>query len=305
VDKSNQQINKSTNNQHKAGFVSILGNPNVGKSTLMNALIGERLSIITNKAQTTRHRIMGIVNGADFQIVYSDTPGVLTPNYKMQEYMMKYVETALSDSDILLYMVECGETAYNEKVIKSLVLSQTPTILLINKIDAVSAEQTAASKLHWETVLHPAKTCCISALRGDNIGELITTIAELLPLSPPYFPKDELTDRPMRFFVSEIIREKILLQFKKEIPYSVEIVVESYKETNKITHIDAMIYVERESQKAIMLGHNGKAIKELGTQSRLAIEDFIGQKVFLSLSIKVQKDWRNDDSRLKGFGYGI
>ena len=290
--------------QHKAGFVSILGNPNVGKSTLMNALIGERLSIITNKAQTTRHRIMGIVNGDDFQIVYSDTPGVLTPNYKMQEYMMKYVENTLKDSDIILYMVECGETAYNEKIVASLLQSKTPIILIINKIDIVSTEQLSASQLHWENTLCPAKTCCISALRGDNMDNLLACIAELLPFSPPYFPKDELTDRPMRFFVSEIIREKVLLQFKKEIPYSVEIVIESYKEKNNITCIDAMIYVERESQKAIMLGHNGIAIKELGVQSRLAIENFIGQKVFLSLSIKVQKDWRNDDKRLKHFGYG-
>ena len=291
--------------QHRAGFVSILGNPNVGKSTLMNALIGERLSIITNKAQTTRHRIMGIVNEDDFQIVYSDTPGLLTPNYKMQEYMMQYVGIALKDSDIILYMVECGETACNEKVVASLVQSKTPVILIINKIDTASAEQTEASKLHWENTLQPVKTIGISALQGDNIAELATLIVELLPLSPPYFPKDELTDRPMRFFVSEIIREKILLQFRKEIPYSVEIVVEGYKEKNKITHIDALIYVERESQKAIMLGHNGSSIKELGTQSRLAIEEFIGQKVFLSLSIKVQKDWRNDDERLKRFGYGV
>ena len=291
--------------QHKAGFVSIVGNPNVGKSTLMNALIGERLSIITNKAQTTRHRIMGIVNGENFQIVYSDTPGALTPNYKMQEYMMKYVETALSDSDIILYMVECGETVCNEKVAASCTQSETPVILIINKIDTVSQEELVASCLHWENLLRPAKTCCISALRGDNLEELLPAIVDLLPLSPPYFPKDELTDRPMRFFVSEIIREKVLLQFKKEIPYSVEIVVENYKENGKMTHIDATIYVERESQKAIMLGHKGNAIKELGTQARLAIEEFIGQKVFLSLSIKVQKDWRNDDNRLKNFGYGM
>jgi len=291
--------------EHRAGFVSILGNPNVGKSTLMNALIGERLSIITNKAQTTRHRIMGIVNGDDFQIVYSDTPGLLTPNYKMQEYMMQYVSTALKDSDIILYMVECGETAYNEKVVESLTQSGTPVILIVNKMDIATGEQAIATISHWKNVLNPAKISCIPALHGIHLAELTTSIAELLPVSPPYFPKDELTDRPMRFFVSEIIREKILLQFKKEIPYSVEIVVESYKEKGKMTHIDAMIYVERESQKAIMLGHKGEAIKELGTKSRLAIEEFIGQKVFLSLSIKVQKDWRNDDSRLKCFGYGI
>lgn len=290
---------------HKAGFVSILGNPNVGKSTLMNSLIGERLSIITAKAQTTRHRIMGIVNRDDFQIVYSDTPGVLTPNYKMQEYMMKYVEGALQDSDILLYMVEVGETKYNQQVIDGIIRSQTPTILIINKIDAVSEEQIAVPKQYWEEIIQPHKTCCISALLGINVGDVIENVVELLPVSPPYFSKDELTDRPMRFFVSEIIREKILLQFKKEIPYSAEIEITEYKEEKNITRIFATIFVERETQKAIILGHKGQAIKELGINSRLAIEEFTGQQVYLALSVKVQKDWRNDDRRLKMFGYGV
>ncbi|MDR0368791.1 MAG: GTPase Era [Bacteroidales bacterium] len=291
--------------EHKAGFVSILGNPNVGKSTLMNTLVGERLSIITAKAQTTRHRIMGIVNGDDFQIVYSDTPGVLTPNYKMQEYMMKYVDAALQDSDILLYMVEAGETKYNQQVADSLMRFKTPVILIINKIDTVFQEQLTVAVQYWEEIIRPAKTCCISALLKINVHEVIEKVVELLPVSPPYFPKEELTDRPMRFFVSEIIREKILLQYKKEIPYSAEIEITEYKEEKQITRIFATVYVERETQKAIILGHKGQAIKELGIQSRLAIEEFIGQKVYLALSVKVQKDWRNDERRLKMFGYGI
>ena len=289
---------------HKSGFVSILGNPNVGKSTLMNQLIGEKLSIITSKAQTTRHRIMGIVNGENFQIVYSDTPGVLTPNYKMQEYMMNYVESALGDSDVLLYVVECRETHFNEQVIERIIKSHTPVILIINKIDLATEEIISATRNHWENVLHPKKICCISALKGTNVGEIMGEIADLLPVSPPYFSKDELTDRPMRFFVSEIIREKILLQFKKEIPYSAEVEVTEYKEEQNITRISAVIFVERESQKAIILGHKGQSIKELGTNARISIEEFIDQKVYLSLSIKVQKDWRNDELRLRRFGYG-
>ncbi len=291
--------------QHKAGFVSILGNPNVGKSTLMNILIGERLSIITSKAQTTRHRIMGIVNGEDFQIVYSDTPGVLTPNYKMQEYMMKYIESALQDSDVLLYVVECRETNYDQHVIERILRSKTPVILIINKIDLVTEKEILASKQYWEELLHPQKTYCISALQGTNVHEIINGIVDLLPLSPPYFSKDELTDRPMRFFVSEIIREKILLQFKKEIPYSVQVEITDYKEEKHITRINAVIFVERESQKAIILGHKGESIKELGINARVSIEEFISQKVYLSLSVKVQKDWRNDESRLRQFGYGF
>ncbi|MDR1182772.1 MAG: GTPase Era [Bacteroidales bacterium] len=293
------------NQQHKAGFVSILGNPNVGKSTLMNVLINERLSIVSSKAQTTRHRIRGIVNGENFQIVYSDTPGLLTPSYKMQEYMMKYAINALQDSDILLYIIECGETKYDENVIKHITQSKVPVILIINKIDLASKEAIMESKHHWETILHPLKTCCISALHATNVNNIIEDIVNLLPLSPPYFPKDELTDRPTRFFVSEIIREKILLQFRKEVPYSVEIEITDYKEEKNITRISANIFVERESQKAIILGHKGESIKELGTKSRLSIEEFLAQKVFLELRVKVQKNWRNDELRLRRFGYGI
>ena len=293
------------NKNHKAGFVSILGNPNVGKSTLMNSLVGERLSIITAKAQTTRHRIMGIVNGEDFQIVYSDTPGILEPNYKMQEYMMQYVDTALQDSDILLYMVEVGEHKHFEGIIDSVRRSQTPIVLIINKIDKASLEQVEQSKGYWEDLLHPDKVCCISALTGEHVQDVVEAVVSLLPYSPPYFPKDELTDRSMRFFVSEIIREKILQLYQKEIPYSVEIEVTLFKEQANVTHIDAIIYVERESQKGIILGHKGSAIKELGIHSRKAIEEFIDTKVYLTLSVKVQKDWRNDDNRLRNFGYGF
>ena len=289
---------------HKAGFVSILGNPNVGKSTLMNALTGERLSIITSKAQTTRHRIMGIVNGEDFQIVYSDTPGMLKPSYKMQEYMMRYVESALQDSDVLLYVVEVGEQQPPEEFVNKINRLKIPLILVVNKIDKADAEKTSATKACWEDILHPQAVCCVSALQRTGLETIVDRIVELLPDNPPYFPKDELTDRPMRFFVSEIIREKILLLYKKEIPYSVQIEVQSYKAEEELTRIEAMIYVERESQKGIILGHKGEAIKKLGIAARQSIEAFIESKVFLALSVKVQKDWRNDDKRLQLFGYG-
>ena len=291
--------------EHKAGYVSIVGNPNVGKSTLMNALIGQHLSIITSKAQTTRHRIMGIVNGEDYQIVYSDTPGLLNPAYKMQEYMMRYIETALQDSDLLLYVVEVKETKHNEKVIQKLKDIHIPLFLIINKIDAATQEQIQSSRLHWEEMLNPQKTFCVSALKQEGLDDLMLAIVEQLPACPPYFPKDELTDRPMRFFVSEIIREKILLFYQKEIPYSVEVEITAYKEKKEITFIDAIIYVERETQKGILLGHKGQAIKTLGTEARLAVENFIGRKAYLSLSIKVQKDWRNNETRLRHFGYGV
>ncbi len=291
--------------EHKAGYVSIVGNPNVGKSTLMNALIGQHLSIITSKAQTTRHRIMGIVNGEDYQIVYSDTPGLLNPAYKMQEYMMRYIETALQDSDLLLYVVEVKETKHNEKVIQKLKDIHIPLFLIINKIDAATQELIQSSRLHWEEMLNPQKTFCVSALKQEGLDDLMPAIVEQLPACPPYFPKDELTDRPMRFFVSEIIREKILLFYQKEIPYSVEVEITAYKEKKEITFIDAIIYVERETQKGILLGHKGQAIKTLGTEARLAVENFIGRKAYLSLSIKVQKDWRNNESRLQHFGYGV
>jgi len=288
---------------HKAGFVNIIGNPNVGKSTLMNTLVGEELSIITNKAQTTRHRIKGIVNGEGFQIVYSDLPGILTPAYKMQEMMMRFVTESLKDADVILYLVEIGESRCDEAIIEKLNKMEIPIILVINKIDKGSPEQLAATQQHWQTLLPTAELMPISALKKANLNELLMMIIEKLPPSPPYFPKDELTDRPTRFFVSELIREKILLLYKKELPYSIEVVIESFKEEENITKIGAMLYVERESQKAIILGHKGSAIKKLGTESRLAIEDFLEQRVYLDLSVKVLKDWRSSELIMKRFGY--
>lgn len=288
---------------HKAGFVNIIGNPNVGKSTLMNALVGESLSIITSKAQTTRHRIKGIVNGDDFQIVYSDLPGILTPVYKMQEMMMRFVNESLKDADVILYLVEAGETKFDENIIEKLNQIPTPVILVINKTDKVSPEQLASTELHWQGTLPKAEIIHISALLRLNLNELLQKIIDKLPLSPPYFPKDELTDRPVRFFVSEFIREKILLLYKKELPYSVEVVVDSFKEEDTLIRIGVILYVERESQKAIILGHKGSAIKRLGTESRLAIEDFLEKHVFLDISVKVLKDWRSSDLFMKKFGY--
>ncbi|MDR2980425.1 MAG: GTPase Era [Bacteroidales bacterium] len=288
---------------HKAGFVNIIGNPNVGKSTLMNALVGENLSIITSKAQTTRHRIKGIVNGKDFQIVYSDLPGILTPAYKMQEMMMRFVEEGLKDADVILYLVEPGETKYNPEIMERITKIDIPIILVINKVDKSTEEQVALTLHHWKEVLPQAESVLISALQRLNLNELLLKIIEKLPSSPPYFPKDDLTDRPTRFFVSEMIREKVLLLYKKELPYSVEVVVESFKEEEDIIRIGAMLYVERESQKAIILGHKGKAIKRLGTESRLAIEDFLEKHVYLDLSVKVLKDWRSNELYMRRFGY--
>ncbi len=289
--------------EHKAGFVNIIGNPNVGKSTLMNALVGEELSIITAKAQTTRHRIKGIVNGENFQIVYSDLPGILTPAYKMQEMMMRFVNESLKDADLILYLVEPGETKYDEQIIEKLNKIDIPVILVMNKIDHVKPEQLALSQQYWQTILPKASIIFISALKKLNLHELLLEIIEKLPFSPPYFPKDELTDRPIRFFVSELIREKVLLNYKKELPYSVEVVVDSFKEEESIVRIGVLLYVERESQKGIILGHKGSAIKKLGTESRIAIEDFLQKHVYLDLSVKVLKDWRTNDLYMKKFGY--
>lgn len=288
---------------HKAGFVNIIGNPNVGKSTLMNALVGENLSITNYKAQTTRHRIKGIVNGEDFQIVYSDLPGILTPAYKMHEMMMRFVNESLQDADVVLYLVEPAETRYDEAIIQKLNSLSIPVILLINKIDKFDFEQITNTQAFWQNILPKAKTVLGSALLHQNLEVLMQEIVKSLPVSPPYFPKDELTDRPTRFFVSELIREKILLLYKKELPYSVEVVIDSYKEDKKIIRIEAMLYVERESQKAILLGHKGAAIKELSIQARQAIEEFLEQRVFLGLSVKVLKDWRNNEIQMKRFGY--
>jgi GTP-binding protein Era len=289
---------------HKSGFVNIIGYPNVGKSTLMNALVGEKLSIITSKAQTTRHRIMGIVNGEDFQIVYSDTPGIIRdPSYKMHEYMNKYIESALIDADIMLLMSEVGLAFEEISVIDKLKESTVTSIVLINKIDLTNQVAVVKEIEKWQKLIPSAIVIPISAKNNFNISAVFDHIFENLPEGPPYFPKDELTDRSVRFFVTEIIREKILMNYKKEIPYSVEVAVDSYKEEPKIDRITATIYVSRETQKGIILGHQGNSIKKVGTQARKDIEAFIEKKVFLELTVKVKKDWRDDENTLKRFGY--
>ncbi len=288
---------------HKSGFVNIIGNPNAGKSTLMNALVGEKLSIITSKAQTTRHRIMGIVNGEDFQIVYSDTPGILKPNYALQEQMMKFVHSALQDADIVLYVVEMGEKNPPQEVIDKLQPGNIPMILVLNKID-LGDEETVKNQLdHWGGLFPKAHILPVSALHKFNLERVFDLIIENLPEFPAYYPKDELTDKNMRFFVQEIIREKILIHYKKEIPYSVEVVVEEYKEEGKLTRIRATIFTERDSQKIILIGNKGQAIKRVGTEARKDIEEFIDTKVYLELFVKVRKDWREKDNELKNFGY--
>ncbi|MCR4810261.1 MAG: GTPase Era [Prevotella sp.] len=288
---------------HKAGFVNIIGNPNVGKSTLMNALVGERLSIITSKAQTTRHRIMGIVNGDDFQIVYTDTPGIVNPHYKLHETMMGFVNSAVQDADLFLLVTEVGETFKNEDVLRKIALSNIPVILVINKID-LSDQATIQDKIaYWQGQIPRAVVVPCSATEGFNVNTIFDHIMNLLPENPPYFPKDELTDRSMRFFVSEIIREKILMYYQKEIPYSCEVAVESYEEEEDIDKITATIFVERESQKGIIIGRQGGAIKKLGTEARKDIESFTGKRCFLQLRVKVLKDWRNSDRALRHFGY--
>lgn len=290
---------------HKAGFVNIIGNPNVGKSTLMNALVGEKLSIITSKAQTTRKRVMGIVNGDDFQIVYTDTPGIVNPANKLHEQMMGFIGTALQDADLFLMVTEVGETFKNRHVLERVVNSTVPVILIINKIDLSNQEVIREKIAYWQEQIPRAVVVPCSATEGFNVDKLFDLILERLPEHPAYFPKDELTDRTMRFFVSEIVREKILLYYQKEIPYSCEVAVESYEEKDGIDNISCLIYVERESQKAILIGHQGKAIKKLGTEARKDIEEFTGKKCFLSLHIKVLKDWRNSDRALKSFGYAL
>ncbi|MBR3784043.1 MAG: GTPase Era [Bacteroidales bacterium] len=290
---------------HRAGFVNIIGNPNVGKSTLMNALVGERLSIITSKAQTTRKRVMGIVNGDDFQIVYTDTPGIVNPANKLHEQMMGFVGTALQDADLFLLVTEVGESLKNRHVLQRVIDSDTPVILVINKID-LSDQATISERIaYWQEQIPRAVVVPCSATEGFNVDKLFDLILERLPEHPAYFPKDELTDRTMRFFVSEIVREKILLYYQKEIPYSCEVAVESYEEKDGIDNISCIIYVERESQKAILIGHQGKAIKKLGIEARKEIEEFTGKRCFLGLHIKVLKDWRNSDRALRSFGYAL
>ncbi|MES2592475.1 MAG: GTPase Era [Bacteroidota bacterium] len=289
---------------HKAGFVNIIGSPNVGKSTLMNVLVGERLSIITSKAQTTRHRIMGIVNGEDFQIVYSDTPGVLKPNYKLQESMMDFVHTAITDADIMLFMTDIYEDIkIDEKILAKIKNVTIPVLLLINKIDLAAQDKLEEQVQRWKTEVPNAEVIPVSALEKFNVNYVFDRILALLPEGPGFYAKDELTDKPEKFFISEIIREKILMNYKKEIPYSVEVVVESFKEEEKIVKIRAEIMVIRDSQKGIIIGHKGAALKRVGTQARKDMEIFLQKQVFLELFVKVNKDWRDDQNQLKRFGY--
>ncbi len=291
---------------HRSGFVNIIGNPNVGKSTLMNALVGERISIITSKSQTTRHRILGIVNGDDFQIVYSDTPGIIKPNYKLQEKMMDFVSVSFDDADVFLYVTDVVESAEkNAEYIERLSKVKIPVLCLINKIDLVSNEEVENLRLFWENRLPNAKIFEISALNGTNLDTVFNEIVSLLPEGPAWFPKDQLTDKTERFIVSEIIREKILLNYKKEIPYSCEVAVEEFKESPDIIRIKAVIIVERPSQKGIIIGNKGASIKKVGTEARIDIEKFFGKKVFLETFVKVEKDWRNNDRDLSRFGYNI
>ena len=291
---------------HKSGFVNIVGNPNVGKSTLMNRLVGERISIITSKAQTTRHRIMGIVNTDTMQIVYSDTPGVLQPNYKLQKSMLNFSESALGDADVLLYMTDVVEkTDKNEEFLHRVQKAECPVLLLINKIDLSNQQELEKMVVQWHELLPKAEIYPISAQAGFNIDVVRKRIEELIPPSPPYFEKDALTDRPARFFVTEIIREKILLYYQKEIPYSVEVVVEQFVEDDTNIRIKTVIIVERETQKGIIIGHRGQALKKVGMMARKDLEKFFEKKVFLEIFVKVESDWRNRDNILRNFGYEI
>ena len=289
---------------HKSGFVNIIGNPNVGKSTLMNALVGERLSIITSKAQTTRHRIMGIVSGEEFQIVYSDTPGILKPAYKLQESMMKFVTGAVSDADVILYVTDTVEQGdRSTEIVGQIRQSGIPTIVVINKIDLSDPARLDALVEKWQAELPAARIVPVSARERFNLEGLFQTILELLPEGPAYYPKDTLTDKTLRFFASEIIREKILRFYDKEIPYCCEIEIESYREEPTIDRIAATIYVARESQKGILIGHKGEKLKRVGQAAREDMEQFLGKKVFLQLFVKVSEDWRNNERQLRRFGY--
>ncbi len=290
---------------HKAGFVNIIGSPNVGKSTLMNRLVGEKLSIITSKQQTTRHRIMGIINGDDYQIVLSDTPGVLNPSYKLHEKMMRFVDTALSDADVILFVTDIFESKVNhEETLERIKKHSAPVLLLINKVDLIKTQEDLIKKVeYWKEQIPRAEILPVSALHGLSTDFILPKIIELLPESPPFFDKDELTDKPLRFFVTEIIREKILQNYSKEIPYSVEVVVEEFKEEIDIIKIRANIYVMRPSQKGIIIGHQGSKIKKVGTEARIDIEEFLDKKVFLDLYVKVDPDWRDKENKLKKYGY--
>lgn len=292
------------NTMHKAGFVNIIGNPNVGKSTLMNAFVGEKLSIITSKAQTTRHRILGIVNGDDFQMILSDTPGIIKPAYELQASMMDFVKSAFEDADVLIYMVEIGEKDLkDEKFFNKITNSKIPVLLLLNKIDRSNQEQLETQVQLWQDKVPNAELYPISALEGFNVKEVFNRIIELLPESPPFYPKDQLTDKPERFFVNETVREKILLNYKKEIPYAVEVDTEEFFEEEDIIRIRSIIMVERNTQKGIIIGHKGSALKKVGVEARKDLETFFGKQVHLELYVKVNKNWRSNQRQLKRFGY--
>ncbi len=290
---------------HKAGFVSIIGSPNVGKSTLMNVLVGERLSIITHKAQTTRHRIMGIFSGEDFQVVYSDTPGILKPHYLLHKAMLSAVYSSIADADVILLVTEIGEKFSHDEILQKIKDENKPVIVVINKIDLADQARVEAAIEDWKARIENADIIAISALHCFQTALVFDTLLKHLPESPEYFPKEELTDRSQRFFVSEIIREKILLNFSQEIPYSTEVVVDSFKEEERLTRISVFLFVAKETQKAIILGHQGEAIKKLGTDARKDIEEFLEKHIFLELNVKVRKDWRNDIKELKRFGYNL
>ena len=289
---------------HRSGFINIIGNPNVGKSTLMNNLVGEKLSIITSKAQTTRHRILGIVNGDNFQLIFSDTPGIIKPSYELQDSMMDFVKSALEDADVLLYMLEIGEKSIKDSEVHDKIQSaKIPTIILLNKIDLSNQEDIENQIKVWSNKYPNTEIYPVSALNNFNTEKVINRIIELIPESPPYFPKDQLTDKPERFFVNEKLREKILLYYNKEIPYSVEVQTEEFKEEESIIRIRSLILVERESQKGIIIGHNGLALKKIGSKARIELEKFFGKKIFIELHVKVSKNWRSNSNQLRKFGY--
>ncbi|MFT5570311.1 MAG: GTP-binding protein Era [Cyclobacteriaceae bacterium] len=287
----------------KAGYISIIGKPNVGKSTLMNALVGERLSIITNKAQTTRHRIFGILTSTEFQMIYSDTPGVIETSYKLQESMMTFVKSSLEDADIILIVVELGEKNVEMPILKHALESSTPTILVINKIDQGVGSQVLDKTTHWNSLYPTLEILPVSAITSKNTDQLFERILELLPVHPPYFPQDTLTDKTERFFASEMLREQIFLYYKQEIPYSCEVVIESFKESENIIHVSSLIYVERKSQKGIVIGKGGQSLKEVGTAARKEMEAFFAKQVHLEIFVKIEKDWRKNDKSLDRFGY--
>ena len=289
---------------HRSGFINIIGNPNVGKSTLMNNLVGEKLSIITSKAQTTRHRILGIVNGDNFQLIFSDTPGLIKPSYELQDSMMDFVKSALEDADVLLYMLEIGEKSIKDSEVHDKIQSaKIPTIILLNKIDLSTQEDIKNQINIWSNQYPDTEIYPVSALNNFNTEKVINRIIELIPESPAYFPKDQLTDKPERFFVNEKLREKILLYYNKEIPYSVEVQTEEFKEEESIIRIRSLILVERESQKGIIIGHNGVALKKIGSKARIDLEKFFGKKIFIELHVKVSKNWRSNSNVLRKFGY--